>query len=58
MHAKTVLKMVAPLLAALCLSLTYGGTTFAAPGSSSTVQQGGGQPDCSKTPTDPRCSKD
>jgi hypothetical protein len=53
-----LLKLVAPLLAALCLSLAYTGTTFAAPDNNQgTAQQTDEKPDCNKNPDDARCRR-
>jgi hypothetical protein len=51
---KTVLKVVAPFVAAGVLALT--GPAFAAP-TDSGVKQSQTKPDCKKDPTDPRCKK-
>jgi len=52
-----LLKLVAPLLAALCLSLAYTGTTFAATDNQGTAQQTDEKPDCNKNPDDARCRR-
>ncbi len=52
-----LLKLVAPLLAALCLSLAYTGTTFAATDTQGTAQQTDEKPDCNKNPDDARCRR-
>jgi hypothetical protein len=52
MHAKTVLKFVAPMAAAFALA--FAAPTIAAPADSS-VKQSQGKPDCKKHPEDARC---
>jgi len=52
MHAKTMLKFVAPMAAAFALAFAV--PTVAAP-TDSGVKQSQGKPDCKKHPEDARC---